>query len=344
MEVSKKTRLKFPKLVKLLQDKSTLLIVMQDNPDPDSIAAAVALRKFANAAAGLKCSIAHGGTVGRGENRALVQYLNLNLLQCSQVKFEQYDLIAIVDTQPGTGNNSLPQNIVPQIVFDHHPFKNTTRLCEFYDVRREYGSTSTILLEYLSMADLVPDTPLATALLYAIRSDTQDLGREAAQADIKAIELLYPLANKRMLSGIQRGSVPKEYFRMLSNALQDARVYGNSILTHIGQINNPDMIGEVADFFLREDETNWTMCSGFYGNRLLLSIRTSQEQNRADRVIKLIVARKGTGGGHLTYAGGQIPLKNGTESERRNLKKQIERKFLRAVGMAGVRCSKLLAE
>ncbi|MFC1794291.1 bifunctional oligoribonuclease/PAP phosphatase NrnA [Planctomycetota bacterium] len=344
MEISKITRLKFPKLVKLLQDKSTLLIVMQDNPDPDSIAAAVALRKFANAAAGLKCSIAHGGTVGRGENRALVQYLNLNLLQCSQVKFEQYDLIAIVDTQPGTGNNSLPQNIVPQIVFDHHPFKNTTRLCKFYDVRREYGSTSTILLEYLSMADLVPDTPLATALLYAIRSDTQDLGREAAQADIKAIELLYPLANKRMLSGIQRGSVPKEYFRMLSNALQDARVYGNSILTHIGQINNPDMIGEVADFFLREDETNWTMCSGFYGNRLLLSIRTSQEQNRADKVIKSIVARRGTGGGHLTYARGQIPLKNGTESERRNLKKQIERKFLRAVGMAGVRCSKLLAE
>ena len=106
MEVSKKTRLKFPKLVKMMRDKTSLLIVMQDNPDPDSIAAAVALRKLANTVAGLKCSIAHGGTVGRGENRALVQYLNLNLLQCSQIKFEQYDLIAIVDTQPGTGKLS----------------------------------------------------------------------------------------------------------------------------------------------------------------------------------------------------------------------------------------------
>lgn len=344
MEISKKTRLKFPKLVKLLQGKSSLLIVMQDNPDPDSIAAAVALRRFANTLAGLKCSIAHGGTVGRGENRSLVQYLNLNLLQCSQIKFEQYDLIAIVDTQPGTGNNSLSQNIVPQIVFDHHPFKSTTRLCEFYDVRREYGATSTILFEYFCKADLVPDMPLATALLYAIRSDTQDLGREATQADIRAIELLYPIANKRMLSEIQRGSVPKEYFRMLSEALQNARVYGNSILTHIGQINNPDMIGEVADLFLREDQTNWTMCTGYFEGKLLISIRTSQEQNRADKAIKSIVARRGTGGGHLTYAGGQIPLKNCTESERRNLKKQIERKFLRAVGMAQVRCSKLLTE
>jgi nanoRNase/pAp phosphatase (c-di-AMP/oligoRNAs hydrolase) len=344
MEVSKKTQLKFPKLVKLLRNKISLLIVMQDNPDPDSLAAAVALRKLANTVAGLKCSIAHGGTVGRGENRALVQYLNLNLLQCSQIKFEQYDLIATVDTQPSTGNNSLPQNVVPDIVFDHHPFKKATRLCEFYDVRREYGATSTILLEYFFKANLIPDMPLATALLYAIRSDTQDLGREATQADIRIFEFLYPIANKRMLSEIQRGSVPKEYFRMLSEALQNARVCGDSILTHIGQVNNPDMIGEVADLFLREDETHWTMCTGFFQGRFLISIRTSQEQNRADKAIKSIVARKGSGGGHLTYAGGQIPLKNDTESERRNLKKLIERKFLRAVGMSQVRSSKLLAE
>ena len=344
MEVSRKTRLKFPKLVKLMRDKTSLLIVMQDNPDPDSIAAAVALRKLANSLAGLKCSIAHGGTVGRGENRALVQYLNLNLLQCSQVKFEQYDLIAMVDTQPGTGNNSLPQDIVPDIVFDHHPFKNTTRLCEFYDVRRQYGATSTIVLEYFSKAELVPDMPLATALLYAIRSDTQDLGREATQSDIMAFDSLFPLANKRMLSGIQRGSVPKEYFRMLSEALQNAGVCGNSIFTHIGQINNPDMIGELADLFLREEQTNWTMCTGFFEGKLLISIRTSQEQNRADKAIKRIVSRKGTGGGHLTYAGGQIPLKKDTETERRKLKKQIERQFLRAICMSQANSSRLLTD
>lgn len=344
MEVSKKTQAKFPKLVKLLQNKSSLLIVMQDNPDPDSIAAAVALRRFSNSVAGLKCSIAHGGTVGRGENRALVRYLNLNLLQCDQIKFEQFDLIALVDTQPGTGNNSLPRDTTPNIVFDHHPFKSGTRLCEFYDVRREFGATSTILIEYFIKADLVPDMPLATALLYAIRSDTQDLGREATQADVRVFELLYPIANKRMLSEIQRGSVPKEYFRMLSEALQNARVYGDTIVTHIGRVNNPDMIGEVADLFLREDETHWTMCTGYFDGKLLISIRTSDEQNRADKAIKSMVATGGTGGGHLTYAGGQVPLKNDTEAERQNLRKKIERKFIRAVGMSQARCSGLLDE
>jgi len=344
MEVSKKTRLKFPQLTGLLKKKSSLLIVMQDNPDPDSIAAAMALRRLANAVAGLKCSITHGGTVGRGENRALVHYLNLNMLQCSQVKFKQYDLIAIVDAQPGTGNNSLPKNTIPQIVFDHHPFKRTTRLCQFYDVRREYGATSTILLEYLHLTGLLPDMRLATAMLYAIRSDTQDLGREATKADIMAIESLYPVANKRMLSQIQRGSVPKEYFRMLSEALQNARLYKQSIVTNIGQVSNPDMIGEVADLFLREDNTNWTMCTGFFEDKLLISIRTSQEKNRADKVIKFIVARKGTGGGHLTYAGGQVPIKKDSETHRQKLKQLVEKKFLEALGLSDKKGTPLIAK
>ena len=101
--------MKYPRLIKSMQGKSSLVIVMQDNPDPDSIAAAVALRKLANATAGLKCSIAHGGTVGRGENRTLVKYLNLNLLDCRKIErtFQIYPrpwlegLLNVLDTLLG---------------------------------------------------------------------------------------------------------------------------------------------------------------------------------------------------------------------------------------------------
>jgi hypothetical protein len=86
------------------------------------------------------------------------------------------------------------------------------------------------------------------------------------------------------------------------------------------------------------------MCTGFFEGKLLISIRTSQEQNRADKAIKLIVARKGTGGGHLTYAGGQVPLKKDSESERGKLKKFIEDKFLQAVGISREQCSTLLVK
>ena len=332
MKKETKTQSKLKKFEQTLQGGNTLLIVMQDNPDPDSIAAAVALRKLANVLADIKCTIAHGGTVGRAENRALVHYLDLSLHQCSQVDFKKYDLIATVDTQPGTGNNSIPENVLPNIVIDHHPMKNRTRSVMCYDVRSKYGATATILLEYLSEKNIEIDMPLATALLYAIRSDTQDLGRDTTDADIKAIEVLYPLANKRMLSQIQRGSVPAEYFAMLAEALKNAWVYGNSIVTHLGNINNPDMIGEVADLLLREDETFWTMCTCLFKDKMLISIRTSDQNNRADRVIKRVTARKGTGGGHYTYAGGQIPVSNMDEYSRKKLKELIQQRFLKVTG------------
>lgn len=321
------------RLTQLLQGKTHLLIVMQDNPDPDSIAAAVALRKFANTVGDVPCSITHGGTVGRGENRALVRYLGLNLHPCSQIEFEKFDLIAMVDTQPGTGNNSLPQHLIPDIVIDHHPLRRASRQAQLIDIRTEYGATATILLEYLIHAGIRPDTQLATALLYGIRSDTQDLGREAGKADIKAVTLLFPIANKRMLGEIQRGSVERGYFQMLGEALKNARVYGNCIIAGLGEINNPDMIAEVADLLLRDDEIVCTICYGFSQNKMLLSVRTSEPDKRADKIIQRIVARRGTGGGHQTYAGGQIPLRDGTKSATAKLEKAIRQKCLQIAGV-----------
>jgi nanoRNase/pAp phosphatase (c-di-AMP/oligoRNAs hydrolase) len=136
-----------------------------------------------------------------------------------------------------------------------------------------------------------------------------------------------------MLSVIQRGKVPRIYYQMLADALRNARVQGPAIITGLGQVDNPDMIAEVADLLLREDETTWTMCTGYWNDKLLISIRTSEESNLAERVIKHMVARKGTGGGHLTYAGGQIPLTGGTKREREKLEKLIQRRFLDAIGV-----------
>lgn len=342
MRAAEKTGSKLQKLTELLAGKAYLLIIMQDNPDPDCIAAAVALRKLANSLANLQCSIACGGTIGRGENRALVKYLGLNLRACSEVDFSKFDLVATVDTQPGTGNNSLPEAILPQIVVDHHPIRRPTRTVPFTDIRSGYGATSTIFVEYIIEAGITPETPLATALLYGIRSDTQDLGREAARADIEAIEFLYPFANKRMLSIIQRGKVPRVYYQMLADALRNARVQGPAIITELGEIDNPDMIAEVADLLLREDETNWTMCTGSWKDRLLISIRTSEEGNLAEQVIRRMVARKGTGGGHLTYAGGQIPLKKGTKAERQELEKHLQQAFLKAIGADNSQSARLV--
>lgn len=341
-DVSRKTRKKLTMLREIFQTNQTLLIVLQDNPDPDSIASALILRRLANCLANIQCSIVYGGRIGRAENRALVRYLSVHLRAASEIDFSSYDLVAMVDTQPWAGNNSLPEQMEPDIVIDHHKCRRRTRQCRFTDIRSRYGATVTILYEYLQAAGIEIDSALATAILYAIRSDTQDFERDTTQADLDVVMAVYPLANKRMLGQIQRGRVEREYFQMLSDGLRNARVCGPAVVSYLGAVNNPDMIGEIADLLLRDDETEWAVCYGLFDGRILISIRTSAESPRADRVVRHIIGRKGTGGGHPHYAGGQIPAVNGDPLQIRRLERRILRRFLEAVGAVGAKEQKLI--
>lgn len=342
MSKQDKSTKKVSTLKKIFEGKSSLLIVMQNNPDPDSIAAALALRLLANKTASLSCSIAHGGSVGRAENRAMVRYLSINLRQIDTLDISRFDLIAMVDTQPGSGNNSLPQNLVPDIVIDHHPCRQKTRTTRFIDVRSKYGATSTILFEYIQASKLQIETPLATAMVYAIRSDTQDLGTEASKADITAIQALYPLANLKMLSDIQRGRVEREYFKLLSRGISNAVAYDNCIITNLEKIDNADMIAEIADLLLRDDKALWTLCYAYCGQQILLSLRGSQSDKKAGDIMKHIVSRYGTGGGHKTMAGGQITIKKDTKSYLKKLEDTILKRFLSQVGSNGSTAEKLI--
>ncbi len=324
---------KLEKLEGIWRGKRSLLIVMQDNPDPDAIAASCALKELANETAGISCQLAYGDTIGRAENRELVHYLGFNFRPFNRISHRKFDFIALVDTQPATGNNPLPADILPDIVIDHHPVKKVTRSVHFTDIRRHYGATSTILWEYLRAADIMPEIPIATALLYGIRSDTQDLGRESTRADIDAIVSLYPLANKRMLGQIQRGRVPSAYYQMLMAALAGTKIYSHCSICSIGELDNPDMIGEVANLLLRHEQVNWVLCFGFYRKQLLLSVRTQDKDRRADDVMRNVVHRIGTGGGHASMAGGQIPLNEQKEpvAQRARIERLIRERFLKAL-------------
>jgi nanoRNase/pAp phosphatase (c-di-AMP/oligoRNAs hydrolase) len=329
----KRTKEKLKKLQHVINSNHTILILMQNTPDPDAVASACALREVAHHLGDIHCTLAYGQTVGRAETRELIHYVGLHFHRFGEIEHQQFDLIALVDTQPGTGNNPLPIDIPTHIVIDHHPIHRVTRTVPFTDIRSHYGAASTILWEYLSEAQISIDIPLATALLYGIRSDTQDLERDTQEADIRAIESLYPLANKRMLGQIQRGQVPGDYYQILVTALTHTTIYGSCAISNLGEMSNPDMVGEVADLLLRHEKLDWTLCFGFYAGKTLLSLRTQDTKRRANEVVRRVVSRLGTGGGHASMAGGQIPLSSTrpTEIEKSNLEKKIRNRFLQAL-------------
>ena len=323
---STKTRL--AELKRLVKGRRRALILLQDNPDPDAIASAAALKLLLKEFAGCDTVIAHNGVVGRSENRSMLRYLGANLRSAADIALEKFDLVAMVDTQPVFGNNPVEDHAEVDIVIDHHERTERMPGVAFCDIRPNYGAASSILGEYLREAGITPPIPVATALAYGIQSDTQDFGRETSEADIAVFTALYPLANKRLLSRIENEQQPREYFTAVSRALRDARTYGNAAVCWLGRMLNPDMTGEIADLLLRLDDAEWVLCQGLYKGTLYLSLRTEVRSARADRVAKTIVGELGNAGGHEMIAGGQIPIERDGLRLADRLRKQVERSFL----------------
>mgnify|MGYP000509377267 CR=1 FL=1 len=337
-----KTPEKYTKLKELFAGKRNLLIVLQDHPDPDAVASGVALRRLANIQ-GINSSIACSGLIGRWENRALINYLNLNIRALQKVKPHKFDLLALVDTQPRSGNNRLTTDKVADIVIDHHPIRNTTRSARFTDVRSGYGATATILVEYLESAGIEPDPPLATALLYGIISDTQDLGRRAKKADFNAHFYVSRYANLRMLAQIRHGTLPDRYYKLLYTALENARYFGTCITTHIGVTETPDVTGEIADLLVRREGIIWCLCTAVNEHRLLLSLRSNQTQEKdAGEVISRIVGNMGSAGGHHFLAGGQIPLETESNTEVSDIQEELRRRMKTIFGHQESRATRLI--
>lgn len=322
------------KLTAVLDGAKSMLIVIQNNPDPDAIAAAAALREIANERHGISCSIAHAGAVGRAENQELLRYLGLNARALGELEPERFDRIGMVDAQPGAGNVTFDPTIRLDVVIDHHPIRKETRSARFTDIRRRYGATSTILYEYLRDAGIEVPTPIATALVYGIRSDTQDLGREGTKADLEAFLDLYPLANARALGRIVQAPLPRSYFSRLRIALDRARIYGTRVVSDLGPLDSPEMVAEAADFLLRAEGVEWSMCLAIVDGWLHLSLRTIDRERHAGHIARNLGGRRGFGGGHQALAAAQIPLSSRTNGERhtRTLVRGIVKRFLKATG------------
>ncbi|MGB6366808.1 MAG: DHH family phosphoesterase [Thermoanaerobaculia bacterium] len=301
------TRRRFDELATLVRRKSSRgrwLILTHDNPDPDSIAAAAALSKLLRKSFRRRVTLAYGGIIGRAENQEMVKVLGIQLSHVRHLKWKNYKHFALVDTQPGTGNNQLPDRLKAEIVFDHHPPRRATHQVPFSDIRTEYGATATILAEYLFVSGLEITKKNATALVYAIRSETQDFAREYTGTDKAVYDTLHPLADIRALARIQTPPLPLTYYRNLHGALGSLETVGTLVVSHLGEIDQPDIVPEIADLLLRMKGKTWSLCTGYFGDRLYLSIRTTNSRADAGRLMRRLLGRRGKGGGHGTIAGG----------------------------------------
>jgi nanoRNase/pAp phosphatase (c-di-AMP/oligoRNAs hydrolase) len=300
------------------------LILTHDNPDPDSLASALLLCRLLRSAFHQRAAVAYGGIIGRAENLEMFHSLRLKFSHVREVSWRHYKAYALVDTQPRSGNNQLPTRIVPDVVIDHHPVRQHTLKGPFHDIRPKYGATATILAEYMLQAGIQPTHAEATALIYAIRSETQDFAREYTGPDKAIYDHYFPLVNHRLLARIQSPRLPLTYFSNLHNALENLETVDTLILSHLGPVEQPDIIPEIADLLLRLEGKTWSLCTGLYQDRLYLSIRTTNGKADAGSLMHRLLGSRGKGGGHGRIAGGWLDLSKVPDAEaRRKLQREI---------------------
>ncbi|MEZ4600326.1 MAG: DHH family phosphoesterase [Syntrophotaleaceae bacterium] len=305
------------RFIEWLRGKGAILIVTHDHPDPDALAAAMALKHLILMKTGETATVAYGGVIGRGENKVMVEELEIDMVTLDSLDLSRFQVICLVDTQPGAGNNSLPPDQKVHLVIDHHPPRESCASCRWVDVRDNYGASATILFEYLLAQDVNFGTKLATILFYAIKSETQDLGREWNRADRSAYLHLLPLSNNRILFNITHPEVPREYFSSFCKAIRNARTYEDVLVFNLFNIDNPDIVAELADFLLRVQDVKVVLGMGRFDNGEILSFRTLLPQIRSGEVMQQVLKGLGTAGGHGMIAGGQIrPMSESIEAQR----------------------------
>ncbi len=285
-----------------------VVLVSHVNPDPDALASMMGLEcLIRNKLPGKTIILTVDGIIARAENQAMVKLLAIPLVPVSHVNIDESTAIVMVDSQPFTGRRA-SEAARPHAVLDHHETPGCVEGVPFQDIRPQFGATSTIVTGYLLEQNLGVTPRLATALLYGIDSETTGYPREACSQDDGALIWLFPRADKDLLARIKNTRLPQSYFATFHHALSNAYIYEDVVYSWCGTVPQPDIIAELADFFIRFEKVTWSVCVGVFDKNLKISARVSATGLHSGEMLRHVVEGLGNAGGHDKRAGGQIVL------------------------------------
>lgn len=281
-------------------DDQVIIII---NADPDAIASAMAVkrllwRKVANV------TLSNINVITRPDNIAMVRLLDINLVHINKIDKERFTRFVIVDSQPS--HNEIFKKFEFNVIIDHHPETDTD--APFSDIRPEYGATASIMTEYLRAAKIKPSVKLATALFYAIKTDTNNFKNKTIMEDIRAFQFLFKHANIHLARKIDRAEIQPQFLKYFEKALRDKRMRRDRLFVHLGTGVSPDICVIIADFFMRVNTVKWSIVSGIYKKKLNIIFRNDGLRKNAGKLAKESFGNVGDAGGHKSMARAEIPF------------------------------------
>ncbi|MEF8776039.1 MAG: bifunctional oligoribonuclease/PAP phosphatase NrnA [Haloarculaceae archaeon] len=293
----------------ILEDGSEINIVCHNNPDPDCLASALALGRIAAAAGIDEQFILYSGDISHQENRAFVNLLDIDLkpFEPSTIQDREPDsLLAFVDHSIPGENNTVPADTTVDIVIDHHPAEDIE--AQFVDHREELGAASTILTEYVRALEIDLDEDLATALLFAIRSDTLDFLRGASPKDYDAAGYLHEYADLELIRKLSTPSVTGGTLDAISTAIDNRRTIDAVLISHVGRTTERDSLPQAVDYLVRLEGVQTAIVFGLVDDAVHVSARSPDARVHVGNILNEAFGDVGSGGGHHDVAGGEIPI------------------------------------
>ncbi|MGB7220691.1 MAG: DHH family phosphoesterase [Vicinamibacterales bacterium] len=297
------TRAKVQQYQRLFSDADRVLIMLHNDPDPDAMASGLALRNVLHRT---KTTAIIGAMQGvtRPENLRMVNLLDIHVEAVTVESVREYDRVAMVDVQPHYFEGLIDR---VDLVIDHHP-EQPGYTAVFKDIRPDYGSTSTILTEHLRSVDVNISERTATAMLYAIKSDTLFFNRQTNRVDLDAFSYLYSLADAAMIRKMEGAEITPERLEYVIKAYQSGATVDQVFCAFLGSLAREDFIPYVADFFLQLEDVKWTIVAGIVGDSLVISVRNLGYSKNAGEFVRRHFSDIGSAGGHRAMAKAVVPL------------------------------------
>lgn len=291
-------------LVALLDRARPVVIQAHDFPDHDAVAAGYALRHLLRQR-GVPAEFCYSGRIQSHSLSEAIKMLAIPLRNSSELELTEQTQIILVDGFVGNKNvTDLPGTVVALI--DHHspPEKPTV---VYWDIRKDYGSTSTIIWSYFHEAKEALPPDCATSLLMGLMMDTAFMTRGVNQVDMDAFADLFFQADWQAGARLLKNSLSLADLAVFRDALNNCQVVDDFCFIPIQTACSPEVAALTADFFLNLHEIRFAVVLFPDEGEYRLSVRSADNQRPADLVIRKALAGIGSGGGHVHMGGGQVP-------------------------------------
>jgi nanoRNase/pAp phosphatase (c-di-AMP/oligoRNAs hydrolase) len=304
----------FEQVFKGMRKNSCVAILVQKNPDPDCIGAAVGLSVLLREKFALKTSIFYHGKISHPQNKAMKNLLHIQMKEASEFILESYEKIVVVDTDLTNTGFASDKLMSASVRIDHH-YMDRDQEAEYEDIRF-VGSTCSIIWEYLKEYDVdlsvMPD--IATALLIGIKTDTIDFtSQTTAELDMIAYRSVLPHVSKESLARICNYTIPKVLFELECKAFTEKILQDGTLISYIGQIdeNNRDVISIIADKMIRMDGVETVVIMAIIDSELVASVRSTDDRVEVSSLCAKVFGKEFSGAKDGS-GGARIPLGLGT--------------------------------